>query len=159
MKRNSQRGITLLEMMIVTAIIALVAGLSFPSAAAGLEQMRLRSTGDSMVSFLNTAIDRAQRRQQVIEVWIAPQDGVLIARSPDLEFSRKLEVPAGFRISQIQPLASANPTQARRFLMYPGGTVPRLAIEIASLSNQNRRRYVSVDPLTGQPSAHAGRLP
>ena len=159
MKRKAQqRGVTLLEMMIVTAIIALVAGLSFPSAAAGVEQMRLRSTTDSVVGFLNTAIDRAQRRQQVVEVWIAPQDGVLTARTPDLGFSRKLEIPAGFRISEIRPALPNNQVQPRRFLLYPGGTIPRIAIEIASATNENRRRYVSVDPFTGQPSAHAGRL-
>ena len=85
-----QRGITLIEMLIVLTLIALVAGLSFPSAASGVEGLRLRSVSDSVVSFLNAAMDRASRREQVIEIWIAPKDNVIIARSPDLAFSRLL---------------------------------------------------------------------
>ena len=147
-------------MLIVTAIIGLVAGLSFPSAASGVEQLRLRSASDSIVGFLNTAIDRAERRQQVIELLISPQENALLARSSDLAFSRRLELPVGFRMSSIrpdaQPVAAGINMTPRRFLLYPGGTVPRLSIELAS--NSNRRRYVSVDPITGQPMAHAGAL-
>ena len=151
-----ERGVTLIEMLIVTAIMGLVAGLSFPSAAAGVEQLRLRSVSDSIVSFLNTAIDRAERRQQVVELWISPQENALTARSPDLAFSRRLELPVGFRISNVQPAFANGVLQARRFLLYPGGTIPRLSVEVAS--NNNRRRYVSVDPFTGQPMAHAGAI-
>src|SRR5579871_6594166 len=79
-------GITLIELLIVLTLIALVTGISYPSAAAGVESLRLRSVSDQIVNFLNAAIDRAGRREQVIEVWIAPKDNVLIARSPDLAF-------------------------------------------------------------------------
>src|SRR6266849_4214713 len=82
-KRSS--GVTLLEMLIVMTLIALVAGLSYPSVASGVDSLRLRSASDGIVGFLNTAIDRAWRRQQVIQVWISPRDNVLTARSPDLE--------------------------------------------------------------------------
>ena len=116
-------GVTLIELLIVLTLIALVTGISYPSAAAGVESLRLRSVSDQVVSFLNTAIDRAGRREQVIEVWIAPKDNVLIARSPDLEFSRRLELPDGYRILLVLPAAEVSPDEPRRFLMYPGGTV------------------------------------
>jgi prepilin-type N-terminal cleavage/methylation domain-containing protein len=150
--KRSQHGVTLLELLIVMTLMALVAGLSYPSAAAGIESMRIRAAADSIVRFLNTAIDRAQRRQQVIEVWIAPKDNVLIARSPDMQFSRRLEIPENFHITGVQPSPlGAQADEPRRFLMYPGGTVPRIAVEIA---NQNgRKRTVTVDPLTGLPQA------
>ena len=35
------RGVTLMEMMVVLAIIALIVGISFPSTIAGLENVRL----------------------------------------------------------------------------------------------------------------------
>src|SRR3954471_16229824 len=89
---SRERGITLLELLIVMTLIALVTGLSYPSAASGLDSMRLRSAGDTIANFLNAAIDHASRRQQVIEVWISPHDNVLIARSPDLQFTRKLDI-------------------------------------------------------------------
>ena len=143
---RGRAGVTLIELLIVLTLIALVTGIAYPSAAAGVESLRLRSVADTVVSFLNTAIDRAGRRQQVIEVWIAPKDNVLIARSPDLEFLRRLELPEGYRILTVLPAAEVNPEEPRRFLMYPGGTVPRIGIEIANRSGT--KRMVSVDPFT-----------
>jgi prepilin-type N-terminal cleavage/methylation domain-containing protein len=144
--RSRDSGVTLIELLIVVTLIALVSGISYPSAAAGVESLRLRSVSDQVVSFLNTAIDRAGRREQVIEVWIAPKDNVLIARSPDLAFTRRLELPDGYRILEVLPPAEVDPDQPRRFLMYPGGTIPRIGIEIANRAGN--KRMVSVDPFT-----------
>jgi hypothetical protein len=132
--------------LIVLTLIALVTGISYPSAAAGVESLRLRSVSDTVVSFLNTSIDRASRRQQVIEVWISPKDNVLIARSPDLEFSRRLDLPEGYRILTVLPPAEVNADEPRRFLLYPGGTVPRIGIEIANRAGN--KRMINVDPFT-----------
>jgi len=144
--RRGNSGVTLIELLIVVTLIALVSGISYPSAAAGVESLRLRSVTDQVVSFLNTAIDRASRREQVIEVWIAPKDNVLIARSPDLQYSRRLDLPDGFRIMSILPAAEVSSDQPRRFLMYPGGTIPRIGVEIANRAGN--KRMVRVDPFT-----------
>jgi prepilin-type N-terminal cleavage/methylation domain-containing protein len=152
-RTKSQQGVTLIELLIVAALIALVAGLSFPSATAGIEVMRLRSTANTITNFLSAAIDQASRRNQVVEVWISPQDNVLIARSPDAAFQRKLEIPPAFRILSIQPAAEVNEGSPRRFLMYPGGTIPRIGLELQSQSG--RKRLVSVNPLSGLPRSEA----
>jgi prepilin-type N-terminal cleavage/methylation domain-containing protein len=144
--RSSASGVTLIELLIVLTLIALVTGISYPSAASSVESLRLRSVSDQVVSFLNTAIDRAGRREQVIEVWIAPKDNVLIARSPDLAYSRRLELPDGYRILAVLPAAEVNPDEPRRFLMHPGGTIPRIGVEIANRAGT--KRMVSVDPFT-----------
>lgn len=149
-ERPSQRGVTLLELLIVMTLIALVVGVAYPSAAAGVESLRLRSVSDTVVSFLNTAVDRATRRQQVIEIWISPKDRVLIARSPDLAFSRRLDIPESFRITSVLPQAQVNPDEPRRFLLYPGGTAPRIGVEISN--SAGRKRWVGMDPFTGMPS-------
>jgi prepilin-type N-terminal cleavage/methylation domain-containing protein len=148
-------GITLIELLIVMTLIALVTGIAFPSAAAGVESLRLRSVSDTVVSFLNTAIDRAGRRQQVIEVWISPKDNLLISRSPDLQFSRRLELPDGYHIQTVLPAAEVNPDEPRRFLLYPGGAVPRIGVEIANRSGA--KRMVRVDPFTEL--THAEKMP
>jgi hypothetical protein len=41
----------------------------------------------------------------------------------------------------------APPDGIRQFLIYPGGTVPAIGIEIATAAGH--RRTVSVDPITG----------
>lgn len=136
-------------MLIVTTLIALLVGVVYPTAVSGIEAVRLRSTADTVVNFLNAAIDHAERRQQLVEVWIAPKDNVLIARSPDQGFARRLEIPEPFRITGVRPAAEVAPDEPRRFLMYPGGTIPRIGIEITGTNG--RRREVSVDALTGMP--------
>src|SRR5579872_1196996 len=145
-RRPAESGVTLIELLIVLTLIAMVTGISYPSAAAGVESLRMRSVSDTVVSFLNTSIDRASRRQQVIEVWISPKDNLLIARSPDLEFSRRLDLPDGYRILAVLPPAEMSPDEPRRFLMYPGGAVPRIGIEIANRAGT--KRMISVDPFT-----------
>jgi type II secretory pathway pseudopilin PulG len=144
-------------MLIVTTLIALVAGLSFPSVSSGLDSLRLRSSADAIASFLNTALDRAERRQQVVEIWISPAENAITARSAEPGFSRRLDVPEPVHIISVRPplgdiTAAAEP---RRFLIYPGGALPRIGVEIANL--QGRRRLVTVDPLTGFP--HSELLP
>ena len=145
------RGFTLLELLLVMTLVALVTGLSYPSIASGLDTLRLRSASDAIASFLNTALDRADRRQQVIEIRISPRESVLSARSADDGFARRLEVPDSIRIVSVQPSLqnAVAPDEPRRFLVYPGGAVPRIVIEIENPNG--RRRLVSVDPLTGVP--------
>ena len=137
----------------VVGIIALVAGLSYPAVSSGLDTLRLRSTSDAIVSFLNIALDHADRRQQAVEVIVSPRENLLLSRTADLGFSRRLEIPAQIRIVSVQPVlpATLDPQEPRAFLLYPGGSVPRMGVEISTL--QGRRRMVTVDPVTGSPGA------
>jgi prepilin-type N-terminal cleavage/methylation domain-containing protein len=150
-QRRQQRGVTLIEALIVVALIAMIASLSFPAVSSGLDSLRLRSTSDGIVSFLNTALDRADRRQQAVEVIVSPRENILLSRTADLGFSRRLDIPAQIHIVSVQPALpnSGDPEEPRIFVLYPGGSVPRIGVEISTL--QGRRRLVSVDPVTGSP--------
>ena len=128
----------------LSPLIALIAGISFPSVNSGLDTLRLRSASDSIVSFLNIALDHADRRQQAVEVIISPRENLLLSRTADLGFSRRLEMPA-----QIHIVGDVD--EPRRFLVYPGGSIPRIGIQIATM--RGRSRMVSVDPVTGSPGA------
>ncbi len=131
----------------------MIAAVSFPAIGAGLDTLRLRSASDSIVSFLNIALDHADRRQQAVEVVISPRENILLSRTADLGFSRRLDLPAQVRIVAVQPALPTiiDPLQPRRFLLYPGGSVPGIGIEISTL--YGRRRLVSVDPVTGSPQS------
>jgi prepilin-type N-terminal cleavage/methylation domain-containing protein len=150
-RRKNERGVTLIEALIVIALVAMIAGLSYPAVSSGLDTLRLRSASDSIVSFLNIALDHADRRQQAVEVVVSPKENLLLSRTADLGFSRRLDLPPQLRIVSVQPVLPtlANPGEPRRFLLYPGGSVPRIEIEISTF--QGRRRLVSVDPVTGSP--------
>lgn len=130
------------------SIVALLAGLSYPSVSAGIDSMRLRSAGDEMVSFLTVAMDRAERRQQVVEIRISPKENGIAARAADASFDRKIALGDTVRISTVD-----SQDEARRYLLYPGGTLPRIVIVLAS--REGRKRQVIVDPVTGMPHAEA----
>jgi prepilin-type N-terminal cleavage/methylation domain-containing protein len=152
--RGSQSGVTLLELLIVATLIALVVGLSYPSAAAGVDSLRIRSAADRVVSFLNTALDRAERRQQVVEIRISTAENAISARTADAGFDRTMEIPDPIHITAIEPpLVNGSNPDRRSFLVYPGGTAPRITIELAS--KDGRRRRVVVDPVTGTPRSEA----
>jgi prepilin-type N-terminal cleavage/methylation domain-containing protein len=150
----SDAGITLIEMLIVMALIALIAGLATPSISAGLDSLRLRSTSDAMIGFLNTALARADTRQQVVEILISPAEGTMTATSADHGFNKRLDVVSPIKILSIEPTLAADvedQNQTRRFLVYPGGSVPKIAIEIGN--SRGRKRLVSIDPVTGIPQS------
>ncbi|MEK7404908.1 MAG: prepilin-type N-terminal cleavage/methylation domain-containing protein [Acidobacteriota bacterium] len=134
-------GITLVEMLIVVAIVGLLAGITFPSVSAGLDSLRLTTAGDSLVSLFNAALNRAERRQQVVEVAISRN--LVTLRSTEPGFSRALELPDGVSITAIHPEGQ------QRFLLFPGGSVPRVAVELSN--RRGARRLVSLNPITGVP--------
>lgn len=149
---RAPRGITLLEMLIVVSLIGLLAGLSYPSVTAGLDTLRLRSASDVVVTLLSSALDRAERRQAVVEVQILPADSALLARTADLGFNKRVDLPQGMHIVSITPeIPGADAKAVRRFLIYPGGAAPQIAIGIAN--DKGRTRVVSIDPLTGSARA------
>jgi hypothetical protein len=137
--------------MIVVTLVALIAGLSYPSVASGLDSLRLRSASGAIVTFLNTAVDRAERSQQAVEIWISPKDNAMVAISADRGFERRLDVPEPVHIVSVQPPLGneAVQDQPRRFLVYPGGTAPGIGVEIAN--KEGRRRLVHMDPFSGFP--------
>src|SRR5947199_152060 len=63
-----EAGVTLIEMIVVVSLIAVLVGISFPSMASGIETLRLNSASDSVVAFINGGLNRAERRQVVVEV-------------------------------------------------------------------------------------------
>jgi prepilin-type N-terminal cleavage/methylation domain-containing protein len=143
-----ERGVTLLEMLIVVALIALLTGLSYAPVAAGLETLRLRAASDVVLSFLSAALDRAERKQAVVEVQILPVENALLARTADQTFVKRVDLPEGMKIARITPdIPGADPRAVRRFLIYPGGAVPQVAVDL--VNPKGRHRIVSLDPLTG----------
>lgn len=136
MKREA--GVTLMEMLIVVTIIGLMVGVSFPAVSSGVDSLRLSSGADSVATFLNAALNRAERRQQVMEVTVSKTENKLTMRSTEKGFLRELEMPTGVTVE----------SEGRVFL-YPGGTVPRISVQLANRKGQ--KRIVRVDPMTGVP--------
>lgn len=156
-KRSAVSGVTLIEMMVVVALISLMVGISYPAITSGIDSLRLKAAANSVVSFLDYGLSRAERRQQMVEITISKADNSIEMRSSEPGFYRKLQLPDGVSIVQVLPplpeqLADA-PDAKRNFLLYPGGTVPPLGLEL--INRRNVQRVVRVDPITGVPHVEA----
>ncbi len=62
-------------------------------------------------------------------------------------FARKLDLPPGVSVDAVLPPDENAGDQPRRFLFYPGGTPPRMAIELAN--KRGVKRLVRLNPITG----------
>jgi competence protein ComGC len=147
--QQPETGITLIEMIVVVGIISLIVGVSLPAVTSGIDTLRLNAATNSVVSFVNSGLNRAERRQQVVELTISKNENALMMRSTEPGFFRKLEMPEGVSITHILPELPENPDAPRIFMLYPGGTPPRFGVQL--MNRKNVERIVRVDPITGVP--------
>lgn len=139
-----------MELMIVVAIVSMIAGITYPTISSGVESLRLSSASESVATFLNGALNRVERRQEILELTVSPKENSLVLHSTEAGFERKLEFPEGVTLEKIFPeLPGEEPQAPRQFILLPGGTSPRMAVELRN--RKGARRIVSVDPLTGVP--------
>jgi prepilin-type N-terminal cleavage/methylation domain-containing protein len=151
---KTRAGVTLIEMLVVVALISLMVGISYPAITSGIDSLRLNAATNGVVSFLDYGLSRAERRQQMVEITISKPDNSLEMRSSEPGFYRKMEMPDGVSIVQVLPqMPDEDTTVKRNFLLYPGGTVPPLGLQL--INRRNVQRVVRVDPITGVPHVEA----
>ena len=116
----------------------------------GLESVRMVSATDSVATFLNAAVNRAERRQQAIALVIQPKERLLAIYSPEPGFRKELTLPDGIVIEAVQPRTeSGDPQEERHFLFLPGATIPGIGIQLGN--HHDAHRLVHLDPMTGFP--------
>ncbi|MGC2657287.1 MAG: prepilin-type N-terminal cleavage/methylation domain-containing protein [Bryobacteraceae bacterium] len=151
-QRAAEAGVTLLEMMIVVALMALLIGITFPAIGNGLESLRLRSASEDVVAALNSALTRADRNQDPVQIIVSPARRSILTQAVHSRVSRNVTLPDGIRIAQVLP----DPEQARDdagepvdrdYFIYPDGSVPSIVIDL--VNQRGFHRLVSVDPITG----------
>lgn len=148
--QRRQAGVTLIEMLVVVALIALMAAVAAPALTSGIDTLRINGAAGDVVTFLNVALNRAERQERVMEVTIRRPERRLILRSEGPGILNELNLPDGVSIAAIYPaLPNGENTPARQFLLLPGGTVPRIGVELVNTKGQ--RRLVRVDAITGVP--------
>ena len=144
----SERGVTLIEMLVVVSIIAVMGAVMMPSLTSGIDSIRLASAADNVSAFLNSAANRAERRQVLIELTVSqPENALYIRHVPD--FEKRLDLTDGIRITGVLPEIPYEQPGPRRFMLYPGGAPPRIGVRIGS--PRGAQRIVSLDPVTGVP--------
>ncbi len=147
-RTRREAGVTLVEMIVVVAIIGLIAAVAFPSFTAGLDSVRLASSTDTIVAFLNAGLLHADRRQQMVEITVSIPENRLIMRATQPGFERTLAMEPGMTIVRVfPPLPGGMDESVRSFYLYPAGAIPAVGIEIAN--ERGKHRIVRVDPMNG----------
>ena len=81
------------------------------------------------------------RRLDHLDVVYAWADGLYV---------KEMSLPEGVNIEKILPeIPMPDENAPRRFLIYPGGVIPRFGVQI--VNRRGVRRIVRVDPITGVP--------
>lgn len=146
---HGRAGLTLIEMMIVVLLISLLAGLSFPALSAGIDTLRMKQAADSIAGILNQSLLRAERRQRPVEIIISRSENALFVLGEGPGPEKRISLPEGVRIAGILPPVPFDDSQARQFLVVPGGAVPRMGVVL--VNQRGAQRTISVDPITGVP--------
>jgi prepilin-type N-terminal cleavage/methylation domain-containing protein len=135
-------GVTLLEMLIVVTIIATIVSVSFPALTAGLAGIRLSSASGTVASFLTSAMNNVERREQAAAILVEPKANVIEIFSAESREkpSETLKMPQGIAIEG---------DENRRFMLFPGGAFPRIAIALKN--EKGARKSIEIDPVTAVP--------
>ena len=83
----NEKGVTLIELLIVSAIAAAMVSIALPSFTRGLDDFHLSQATNTTAAFLNSGLNRVERRQQVMEFTISPRDNLILLRSLDGTFT------------------------------------------------------------------------
>ncbi len=161
-KKTQQRGITLLELLVVAALASILLAVVFPSVRSGLSTLELHSSARRLAAAAKYARDQAIYRQSFFQLEIDTESGTISVIDMDRDATtetnatgqsgsvirRSFELPATVRIGEILPDEGDAPSRIRRFLFSPdGGSDPFQVV----LENPRRKVQVSTDPLTGFP--------
>lgn len=143
------RGITLLEMLVVLALVSLLAGISFPAVSAGLESLRLRTAADRVASFLYIGMTYTERHEQVMELRISRAANTVSLHNASGDYHLTLRFEDSITISRIDPAPAGEQAVESSVMFYPGGSFPAVSIELTN--RRGARRVVRIDPVSCVP--------
>lgn len=151
---NTRReaGVTLLELVLVIALLSLAAGLVAPGVGRGIDEWRLRSAAERLAQIIRYARIRALYEQRYYLVEIRSGKNQVLVREPVSGLARAYALPSDVQVGEEQnPAAPA----VVRLLIPPSG-----ALEERTLWLRNRRGSewrIHLDFLLGIPEVQLAK--
>ena len=142
-----QSGFTLLEVLVVMAIVGVVAGMVLPALQAGARQSAVRRSVREFISAARQASARAvsSRRPVALVVW--PDDGAFGIEGLDGRY----ELPDFADFGEIVGGSEAEGDKEIRFDFYPTGSSAGGSVEIEFSPDGNHQSYrLVLDPLVSR---------
>jgi prepilin-type N-terminal cleavage/methylation domain-containing protein len=149
--RSQEAGVTLLELVIVMAILSLAMALVAPRFGNWSDEWTLRSAAERVAQTVRYARTRALFEQSYYVVEIEPGTRLVRVFNPASGFSRGFTLPRGVKVDDGE---DPSPPVVR-FLLPPSGVVEERNLW---LSNRRGSKFrVHVDFLLGTPAIEAVR--
>ena len=126
---SRRRGVTLIEMLVVVAILGVMTAIAYPSMTAGLDTLRVNAACDEIASALNAAVTHAERRSETVEIHAGGHRFEIIAPS----LRRRVA------LGEIE-------CEERTLFIEPGGVAPGAPLIVRG--PRGAIKSVRVDPIT-----------
>ena len=152
-RRLGEKGFSLLELIVVLAILGLVAAIGTPNVVSWLARLRSRATADEVVSVLQSARLQAIARNTRLQVCLyrtaTPHDFLALRRRDALQ-SRCPAPPApsspayaAFRQTMTElPGVRITRTTRRSFVFGPRGTATAGSFTLETIADGHRRKII-----------------
>ena len=123
-RRLGESGITLIEMLVTLAIIALIVSIAYPSMTTGIDGIRLRTSVDNIATFFNEARNMSDRLQVPVQISVLSTEDRLHAVTIDGAWQNVYELPARVHI--------LIPQENGTVVLFPGSPTPGLRLLLES---------------------------
>jgi prepilin-type N-terminal cleavage/methylation domain-containing protein len=138
------RGYSLMELVVVLAILAVAVGVVAPAVGRTAEDVKVRAELAGLAAFLRAAREQAVTRRETLEVTLDPEARVLLLRRPGREGEARVQPSRA-----VSPLlrVEADPAMPRvTFLPHGMSSGARFTVEAPG----PRAYVIAVDALTGR---------
>ncbi|MBN2317672.1 MAG: GspH/FimT family pseudopilin [Acidobacteria bacterium] len=144
---GSQKGFTLLEIIIVLLLITLIMAVSYPSLSRGTAALSLRTTGRDILNTFRYAREKAVTRQSGMLITVDRENQKLCLTDDFGEGNREYLLPDTVRIQRVLLGGAETEDAAVTVRFLPNGSSDTVEILLQS-RNGSFLRIVS-DPISG----------
>ena len=138
------RGFSLMEMVVVLAVITIAAAVAAPGATRTIDSARARAEVGTVAAFLRSTRTHAVSRGQALEVRVDSQTHTLLMRRPDRDGEDTVQATRA--VSPLLRIAADPPPPHVTFFPHGMSTGARFTV-----ATPGPRTYViTVDPLSGR---------
>ena len=117
---RSDSGITLVELLVGLAIIALILSIAWPNLTTGIDGIRLRTAVDNIAVFFTEARNMSDRLQTPVQITALPKEDRLQAVTIDGAWRNVYDLPERIHILV--------PREPGAVILFPGAPTPGLRL-------------------------------
>ena len=134
-------GFTLLELLIVMALLGVLTAVVYPSIGRGMSTLRLRTASRQIAAAIRLARSKALREQQTYFLQFDVRKGRVDLSSEDLKYQRSFSLPEGIVFRRVASSGEDNGLDStdRAYYFAPNGLGENIEVRIANSHGRQMR--------------------